>query len=267
VHIQIDTLAYSNRLRHLPPSQKLWFALSVLLLALLTHYPVQIIIFGWMSIWIVVYAGIPWRIYASMMVGVLTFLGTSMPALAIEYSSSISPDVQADSLWQMGVWSGQIYLSRQGLIQAMAVLIRSLASTSAMFFIVFTIPPIDLATTFGKIGCPAIAIELALLVYRLIFLLADTAQKIVTAQISRGGYRTNRLRLNSLNLMVRQLIQRTASRYQQLVLGVQARGFQQEFRFWQPTSYQYSPRYARESIVGCLLLIVGEILYLNYRSC
>jgi cobalt/nickel transport system permease protein len=216
-----------------------------------------------MSVWSVIYAGIPWRIYGAMMVGVLTFLATSMPALAIEYSSSISPAVQADALWQMGVGSGQIYLSRQGSLQAIAVLIRSLASTSAMFFIVLTIPPIDLATTCQKIGCPAIAIELSLLVYRFIFLLADTAQKIVTAQTSRGGYRTNRLRLNSLNLLVRQLIQRTASRYQQLILGVTARGFQQEFRFWQPESYQYSPRYARESIIGCLLLIIGEILYLN----
>ncbi len=261
MHIHIDTLAYSNRLRHLPPAQKLWFALAVLLLALITHYPIQIWIFGWMSVWIVVYAGIPHQIYCSMILGVMTFLVTSMPALAIEYTRSISPAIQADSLWQMGVWGGQIYLSRQGSIQAIEVLIRSLASTSTLFFIVLTIPAIDLATTCKNIGCPPILIELALLVYRFIFLLADTAQKIITAQVSRGGYRTHRLRLNSLNLLVRQLIQRTASRYQQLTLGVNSRGFQQEFRFWQPQSYQYSQRYARESIVGCLVLILGEVLY------
>jgi cobalt/nickel transport system permease protein len=260
VNIQIDSLAYSNRLRHLPPSQKLWFALVVLLLALVSHYPVQIVILGWMSVWIVVYAGIPFRIYSSMILGVLVFIVTSMPALAIEYTSTITPDIRADSLWQIGVWGGQIYLSRQGSIQAMAVFIRSLASTSALFFIVLTIPAIDLATTFKKIGCPPILIELSLLVYRFIFLLADTAQQIVTAQVSRGGYRTHRLRMNSLNLLVRQLIRRTAIRYQQLTLGVTARGFGQEFRFWQPQSYQYSQRYALESIFGCLLLIIGEVL-------
>ena len=88
MHIQLDTLAYSNRLRHLPPSQKLWFALIVLLLALITHYPVQILILIWMSCWSVVYAGIPWRIYSSMILGVMTFLATSMPALAIEYAGT-----------------------------------------------------------------------------------------------------------------------------------------------------------------------------------
>jgi cobalt/nickel transport system permease protein len=261
VHIQLDTLAYSNRLRHLPPAQKLCFAMVILLIALVTHYPIQIAIFGWMSVWIVFYAGIPWRIYSGMMLGMLAFLVTSLPAIAIEYTSAISPDVQADSLWQMTVWGGKIYLSRQGSIQAISVLIRSLASTSALFFIVLTIPAIDLATTCQKIGCPPILIELSLLVYRFIFLLADTAQTIITAQVSRGGYRTHQLRMNSLNLLVQQLIQRTASRYQQLILGVRSRGFEQEFRFWQPHSYQYSRRYAIESIAGCLVLTIGEIVY------
>ena len=263
MHIQLDTLAYSNRLRHLPPAQKLYFALALLLLASIAHYPVQIVIFGWMSIWIVIYAGIPYRIYGSMILGVMTFLATSMLALAVE-SNSTAQAIQADSLWHLSVWGGEIYLSRQGSIQAIAVLIRSLASTSALFSIVLTIPAIDLAIAGKKAGFPPIAIELSLLVYRFIFLLADTAQKIVTAQVSRGGYRTHRLRLNSLNLLVRQLIGRTASRYQQLTLGVKARGFQQEFRFWHPQSYQYSRRYARESIWGYLVLVVGEIFYRNY---
>lgn len=264
MQIQLDTLAYSNRLRYLPPAQKLWFALIVMLLALVTHYPVQIGIFGWMSVWIVVYAGIPWQIYGSMILGVLAFLVISLPALAIEYASTISPAINADALWQIGGWGGHIYLSCQGSILAIAVLIRSLASTSALFLIILTIPAIDLAATAQKVGCPPILIELALLIYRFIFLLAETAQKIVTAQVSRGGYRTHRLRFNSLNLLIRQLIGRTATRYQQLTLGVTARGFQQEFRFWQPQSYQYSPRYARESIVGCLVLIIGEIFYRSY---
>ncbi len=263
MHIHIDTLAYSNRLRYLPPSQKLWFALILLLLALVSHYPVQIVIFGWMSVWIAIYAGIPRHIYGAMLLGVSVFLITSLPALVIEYASNMSL-IQSNALWQMDLWGGQIYLSHRGVIKAIALLIRSWASTSVLFFIVLTIPAIDLATTFAKIGCPPILIELSLLIYRFIFLLADTAQTIVIAQVSRGGYRTQKLRMNSLNLLVRQLIQRTVSRYRQLSLGVNARGFDREFKFWQPEYYQYSQRYAIESIAGCLVLIIGEILYRSY---
>jgi cobalt/nickel transport system permease protein len=264
VNIHIDTLAYSNRLRHLPPSQKLWFAPIVLLLASIAHYPVQIVIFVWMSVWIVVYAGIPRQIYSLMMLGVMTFLVTSLPALVLEYAGNVSPEIRADALWQIDVGSGQIYLSARGSMRAIELLLRSLASTSVLFFIVLTIPAIELATTCQKIGCPQILIELSLLVYRFIFLFVDTAQNIVTAQVSRGGYRTHRLRLNSLNLLVRQLIQRTATRYQQLTLGVKSRGFDREFRFWQPQSYQYSWRYAIESIVGCAMLVMGEVFYRLY---
>ncbi|WP_181243899.1 cobalt ECF transporter T component CbiQ [Chamaesiphon polymorphus] len=263
MHIQIDTLAYSNRLRHLPPAQKLCFAIAMLLLALVTHYPIQLAMLVWMSVWIVFHAGIPCRIYAAMMLGVMTFLVTGMPALAIEYTSS-SADIHADAWGQISVWGGQLYLSRQGTFQAISASMRSLASTSALFFIILTIPAIDLASLCQKIGCPPILIELSLLVYRFIFLLADTAQKITTAQISRGGYRTHRLRINSLNLLVRQLIQRTASRYQQSILSINARGFNGEFRFWQPVAYRYSWRYATESIFGCTILIIGEILYRSY---
>jgi cobalt/nickel transport system permease protein len=264
VHIHIDTLAYSNRLRHLPPSQKLWFALIMLLLALVTHYPVQVVIFVWMSIWIAIYAGIPRQIYGAMLLGVSVFLLTSLPAIIIEYASNMSPEIQSDALWQIKVWGGQIYLSHRGVIRAIELIIRCWASTSVLFFIVLTIPAIDLATTCQKIGCPTILIELSLLIYRFIFLLADTAQTIVIAQVSRGGYRTQKLRMNSLNLLVRQLIQRTVSRYRQFTLGVNARGFDGNFKFWQPQSYQYSKRYANESIAGCVVLIIGEILYRSY---
>jgi cobalt/nickel transport system permease protein len=264
VNIQIDTLAYTNRLSHLHPAQKLWFALALLLLALIAHYPVQILIFGWMGVWTMVYAGIPWRVYGAMMLGTMVFMLMGIPALVFNYTDRVSPAIQADCWWQMKIWSGYIYLSHQGSLQAIAVFIRSLASTAALFSIVLTIPAIDLAAICKNIGCPPLLIELSLLIYRFIFLLADTAQKIITAQISRGGYRTHRLRMNSLNLLIRQLIQRTANRYQQLSLGVKSRGFQQEFRFWQPQVYQYSSRYATESICGCLALITGEILYRIY---
>lgn len=264
MNIQIDTLAYTNQLRQLPPAQKLWFAVFLLLLALVAHAPVQIGILLWLSVWIVIYAGIPPRVYGSMLLGVVTFLVTSLPALILDYTSTLAPAVRADALWHMDVWGGYLYLSRQGLFQAVTVGWRSLASTAALFSIVLTIPAIELAHTCKKLGCPPILIELLLLAYRCIFLLLDTAQKMTIAQISRGGYRTRKLAINSLSLLIRQSIVRTASRYRQLTLGVKARGFDGEFRFWQPVAYEYSARYARESIVGCVLLVIGEILYRSF---
>ena len=56
--LKLDTLAYTNKLRELPPEHKLIFAIVTLLISLATHPPVQIIIALWMGIWTVVYANI-----------------------------------------------------------------------------------------------------------------------------------------------------------------------------------------------------------------
>jgi cobalt/nickel transport system permease protein len=260
VNTQLDALAYGNALRTLPPVQKLCFAITLLVMAMFVHPPIHLAIFIWLAMWVVGYAKIPGRFYLGMLLGVMSFLITSLPAIALNFA----PIVPVDSLWSWPLWGGQLYLSASGLQQAVGILSRSLASTAALFFIILTVPFAELAVVLEQTRLPTILTELLLLCYRFIFLLAEVAQSIAIAQQSRGGYRTRRLALSSVSLLIRQLIQRTAVRYQQIALGIKARGFNQEFRFWQSTPYKYSWRYGLESIGGCVLLVIGEILYQIY---
>lgn len=260
MNTQLDALAYSNALKTLPPAQKLCFAITLLVMAMFVHPPVHLAIFIWLAVWVVGYAKIPGKFYVAMLLGVMSFLITSLPAIALNFA----PTAPVDSLWSWPLWGGQIYLSASGLQQALGILSRSLASTAALFFIILTVPFAELAVVLEQIRLPTILTELLLLCYRFIFLLAEVAQSIAIAQQSRGGYRTRRLALSSVSLLIRQLIQRTAIRYQQIALGIKARGFNQEFRFWQSTPYKYSWRYGLESIGGCILLVIGEILYQIY---
>lgn len=260
MNTQLDALAYSNALRGLPPGQKLCFALTLLVMAMFVHPVIHLAIFIWLALWVVIYAKIPGQFYGAMLLGVMSFLITSLPAIALNFA----PVASGDALWSWPIWGGQIYLSVSGLQQALGILSRSLASTAALFFIILTVPFAELAVVLEQIRLPTILTELLLLCYRFIFLLAEVAQSIAIAQQSRGGYRTRRLALSSVSLLIRQLIQRTAIRYQQIALGIKARGFNQEFRFWQSTPYQYSWRYGLESIAGCILLVIGEVFYRIY---
>ncbi len=265
MNTQFDALAYTNRLRYLPPQQKLWFAIAALVIALCSHPPVQLAIALWLMVWTVCYARIPARMYRQMMLGVAVFLLTSLPVLMLNAIpvDSLHP-LQPDSLFDVRLFHWQLYLSRQGLGQAVEIFCRAIASTSCLFFIVFTIPFVELSALFTKVGCPAILTELLLLSYRFIFLLADVSQHMITAQTARGGYRTYKLTLNSASLLIRQLLQRTVERYYQFSLGVKARGFNDQFRFWQPQTYQYSQRYGMEAIAGCTGLMGWEILHFVY---
>jgi cobalt/nickel transport system permease protein len=262
VNYDLDTLAYGNRLRGLPPWQKLSLGVTALCISLFAHWPVHLLLGCWMVLWTVVYAGIPWRFYCGLAIGVVSFLAAGLPAILINFTPTHET---IPSLWSWSIGSsGQLYISPAALEQAIGILSRSLASTTALFFIVLTVPFTELAVVLTKIGLPSILTELLLLCYRFIFLLADVAQQIAISQQSRGGYRTRWLALRSVSLLIRQLIQRTAHRYQQLALSIKARGFNHEFRFWQSASYQYSPRYGGEAIGGCLALIIGETLYRFY---
>ena len=80
---RIDTLAHSNRLRLLPPGQKAGFATTLLLLALVSQPPVQLLISLWLMVWIVGYAGIPASTYLPMVLLPLGFAVTSLPAIVI----------------------------------------------------------------------------------------------------------------------------------------------------------------------------------------
>ncbi len=67
MHHQIDSLAYQNKLRFLPPHHKFIFAIFLFFLGYLSPPPWQIIITIWLGIWIVIYGGIPYKTYFQLL--------------------------------------------------------------------------------------------------------------------------------------------------------------------------------------------------------
>lgn len=254
--IQIDTLAYTNRLRWLAPEQKLLFAIALLIISAFTHPPIQIVIAVWMSVWTVVYAGIPVKTYLKLVYVATLFWVTSLPALLIN-SVDISHLnlVQADALAGFNFSSYYIYISHHGMQQGFTILTRAIASLSCLYFVMLTIPFAEILQTLRHLGVPALVTDLLLLMYRFIFVLLNTATELWTAQQSRGGYRTFSSGMNSLALLIGQLFKRTLENYQQISLSLASRGFNGEFRVWHPHRHYPSKRYAVESILGCAFLI------------
>ena len=114
---QIDSLAYGNRLRWLPPSHKLSFAIVLLILSLISPPIVQGLISIWVFIWIVHYAGIPVNIYLKLLVLPLSFWIASLPAFVINSADVQTQTVMAD-VWrglEINVGGFYIYVSNYGL--------------------------------------------------------------------------------------------------------------------------------------------------------
>lgn len=241
MHHQIDYLAYGNRLRYLPPEQKLGFALLLLTLGYLSPVIVQGMIAVWLFFWVVVYGGIPAGIYFKLLSIPWSFWLLSLPALLIDLS-----------------WTDHLSISWSyvGWEQAKTILPRAIALSSCLYFILLTIPFADLWRLLRQWGCPSLITDLLVLMYRFIFVLAQTASELLTAQASRFGYCSWSARLRSLGLVVSHLLWRTLENYHQLTLGLTSRGFSGELGFWSPTTYQSQRRYTQEAIGGYLLLLI-----------
>jgi len=258
--LQIDTLAYTNQLRKIPPEQKIIFAIATLVISLTTHPLVQILIALWMSVWTVIYAKIPVGIYLKLLIVASFFWLTSLPALI--FNSVAIADVQkilTDSWTGLTLGHYYIYISRNGSEQALAIFTRALASVSCLYFLMLTVPFTEILQTLRRFGFPVLLSELLLLMYRFIFILLRTASELWTAQQSRNGYRTWRISMKSLALLIAQLLKRTLQQYHQFYLALEARGFNDEFRVWHPRRYHPQARYLIEAILGCTVLITLEL--------
>jgi cobalt/nickel transport system permease protein len=258
VKLQLDTLAYTNQLRHLPPEHKLVFALALLMLALVAQPFVQLLITLWLSVWIVGYGKIPLSVYLRLLGIVIVFWLASAPALLLNiapmHGSQIGADFGAD---QAGMAIGSFYLSwsQNGMALLGQMLIRALATSTCLYFVMLTIPFTALLGTLQRLGLPLILEELLLLMYRFIFILLSTASEIRIAQNSRNGYCSWKRTLHSLSLLVTQLLQRAMQHYHQFALSTTARGFNGTFRVWSSQQYQASLRYSLEAIIGCVGLV------------
>lgn len=251
----LDAYAYTNRLNHLPPQQKLIFALALLSIALISQPFTQTLIILWLFIWTVGYAQIPVSVYLRVFALTSLFLLLSLPALAIDVVSIDNfAAVQPNSLGGVFLHHWYIFLSLSGVTQAAIVLLRSLSCTACLLFILFTIPVVELLSLLRKCHIPEVLLELMLLMYRFIFLFLDVANQLYLAQQSRGGYHNRKRWMQSAALLVSQLIVRSLQRYKQYTLGLTARQFKGSFRVHSLRSYKYSPRYALEALIGCTAL-------------
>lgn len=259
MNIQIDTLAYTNKLRWLAPEQKLLLAIALLIITAFAHPAVQILIAIWMSIWTVVYAGIPGKIYLKLVYVATLFWLTSLPALVINVIHiSHLHLVQNDSISGLSIGNYYVYLSGMGIEQGLRILTRAIASLSCLYFVMLTIPFTELLQTMRRVGLPVLLTDLLLLMYRFIFVLLNAAAELWIAQQARGGYRTFSTSMKSLALLIGQLLKRTIENYRQVSLSLESRGFNGEFKVWHPHRYYHSRRYAIEAIFGCTLLITLE---------
>ncbi|UQZ81706.1 Cobalt transport protein CbiQ [Paenibacillus konkukensis] len=261
----IDVLSYNNKLRIVPPMWKSGFAAALVFLAYLTHPVVELALFGWMLVWTIGYAKIPLRYYGAFLGASCLFFIGSLPVLLLEIEPAGSAQQMTHGII-VGAFSHMtLYLNWNGLHLAMKLFVRILACLSATLFLILTTPMTELFQVMRKLRVPHLVLELMLITYRFLFLLADTAHDIYVAQRARGGQQGFRGRLQDTAVLVVRLFGKTMQRYQGLANGMISRGFTEDIRM---APYEAEPmpgRYKLEMYGGVVLLIAAEC-WLRWRG-
>ncbi|MCQ8893550.1 MAG: cobalt ECF transporter T component CbiQ [Methanolinea sp.] len=98
--------------------------------------------------------------------------------------------------WQPAPWFS-LSVSRAGINQGVLVFARFIGGTTGLVFIALTTPMTDLFSVMRRLRVPDEVIDLAMIIYRTIFMVMAHVVQVYGAQVMRLGYSTFRESLHS----------------------------------------------------------------------
>ncbi|KAB8145955.1 cobalt ECF transporter T component CbiQ [Chloroflexia bacterium SDU3-3] len=248
----IDRYAYTNNIRWLDPAQKGGLAALALALCLALPSPlVGLAALGWMAALATLWAGVPARAVARAMLAEALFLALSVAGVALSVA------LDAPGLpWQWRVGPLWLATSPQALHLAALLLARALGCAAAMSFLALTTPLVDLIDLLRRLRVPDLLIDLMTLIYRFIFILLESMERMRTAQESRAGYRGFWGGMRDAGLLGSRLFIDAYARSRRLDLALQSRGHAGGPLAVLPADYRRSaqPAWLMAALAASLLL-------------
>ncbi|MFI2782387.1 cobalt ECF transporter T component CbiQ [Streptomyces sp. ALB3] len=153
----------------------------------------------------------------------------------------------ATLLVQVGGPEGLVALADGGPARAGELLLRTSAASLGVLLFAFTTPMSDLLPRLVKAGVPAPVVDVALVTYRMSFLLLDSMRRIREAQAARLGHTTRAAAWRSMAGLGATAFIRAFDRAARLQSGLAGRGYDGTLRVLVPEA-RVSARFVTLSI-------------------
>jgi len=247
LHPHLSDIAFTNAWRHRNPWEKVLFGGGLLLVTFFVP-------------------PYPWCVAIALLVTLAATAGARIPArswlgiLSVPVSFAILTTLGI--LVQLNSVGGHLSvgLDWNGLPFAGGLLLRSIAAMSCLAFIGWTTPLMEITPVFQRLGIPAVLIDLALMIYRFLFVTATTLGEMKRAQSWRLGRADYRSRMRAISMLASGLFLRCVQRARRLEDGIEARGYQG--RLW-----VLAPRQAPSpGVIAGILALQAGVLIAAYLS-
>lgn len=212
MRLSLDDAAWTSSWRSRSTLEKSLVCLGLLLVAATTTSLVVAGLVGASAVVLALLARVPLGTWLGAMLGPAVFITIGAVTIAI----TLGPG-DLVSWGPLGVDEGSA--SRAALVAA-----RALAATSATVLLAATTPMVDLLSGLRRAGVPEVAVDIAAVVYRLIFSLLDAAGAVSAAQAGRLGYSSGRAARRSVGLLAAAVFVRAWERARRLEEGLAGRG-------------------------------------------
>ncbi|NNN34496.1 cobalt ECF transporter T component CbiQ [Streptomyces sp. S3(2020)] len=239
--LPIDAAAHSSRWRHRHPVDKAVLGLGLTVLAIsLPPWPGAALVLVTALAVLLGPAGVPgrrlWRAYRVP----LGFCVTGALTLLV----------------QVGGPQGVVAPADGGAVRAGELLLRTSAASLGVLLFAFTTPMSDLLPRLVKAGVPAPVVDVALVTYRMSFLLLDSVRRVREAQAARLGHTGRAAEWRSLAGLGATAFVRAFSRAARLQDGLAGRGYDGTLRVLVPET-RVSARFTAASVA--LLVTVAAL--------
>ncbi|MEV0321962.1 cobalt ECF transporter T component CbiQ [Streptomyces sp. NPDC050658] len=237
--LPIDAAAHSSRWRRRHPVDKAVLGLGLTVLAIsLPPWPGAALVLAAALTLLLGPAGVPprklWRAYRVP----LGFCVTGALTLLV----------------QVGGPDGFLTLADGGPARAGGLLLRTSAASLGVLLFAFTTPMSDLLPRLVKAGVPAPVVDVALVTYRMSFLLLDSMSRIRQAQAARLGHTTRAAAWRSLAGLGATAFVRAFDRASRLQAGLAGRGYDGTLRVLVPEA-----RVSRNFVAAAVALLVALV--------
>ncbi|MYY86152.1 cobalt ECF transporter T component CbiQ [Streptomyces sp. SID335] len=235
--LPIDAAAHSSRWRRRHPVDKAVLGLGLTILAIsLPPWPGAVLVLAAALVLLLGPAGVParklWRAYRVP----LGFCVTGALTLLV----------------QVGGPDGFVTFAEGGPASAGGLLLRTSAASLGVLLFAFTTPMSDLLPRLVKAGVPAPVVDVALVTYRMSFLLLDSMSRIRQAQAARLGHTTRAAAWRSLAGLGATAFVRAFDRAGRLQAGLAGRGYDGTLRVLVPEA-----RMSRSFVAAGVALLAG----------
>ncbi len=214
----IEAYSYTSPLRSVHPNIKLFAVLTTLFLTIFCyHIATSAIVYFATTLVAICFLKVKWGSLVHLMRVPLSFIFLSVITIIVEFGAPAT-----DAIFSIG---GIIYISETGIWRGITVMLTAMAAANVMYLLALSTPIIDFCEGLAKLKLPKSMVTLMLMIYRLIFVVSEMANKMRIAQTARLGYQTFRESLNSFAVLVSSIFIRSIKRTSKLYNALEARAY------------------------------------------